>query len=323
MWTLISFAVAGPAQPASAEDVRAGLEALLDPDPKARIAAANTLATTPPALVGHLDPTGIDAVCAEHVASRSMTGMPERCKRWNHAMYHYLRVVGALAAKSADPATPLGAWCLPKTQPAPGRTVDDPACPLISHLRWVVHDGFDRPEVWDFEPSDDGAFDLPEAVLGATLLASARASYEAALSPAVPDAAALARHDPFSVEHQGRRFSVLPICGGRPGFSETCAFHVFVEDGARFQQTSLLPFTPELEASHLYANLRMTSAPQLSFTRDGHHGVIWTDGGGGDDHTRRYTVFDLSEAPRVRCTLEQPMEQPARTPVVTPGGCHL
>lgn len=183
--TALLTAHAGPAAPASEADVRRHLEALLAPDADARIAAANALARTPPALVQHLQRTAVPCTDVVDDDTRPIEG---RCERLNHALYHFIRVVGALAEDSVDPGTELGAACLARRD-GPDR------CALVSELRWMHSNPF---ETVFLSGTGDRGPELPPELRGDALLASVRQAYTDALSPELTDEATLQRHRPLS-----------------------------------------------------------------------------------------------------------------------------
>ena len=304
---------------------------LIDASPEVRIAAANALVKTPPELVGHLRASTIEPTCAELIGGQNLEKVTARCERWNHAMYHYVRVIGTLARQSVDPSTALGKWCLPRTQPHASDRIENPACPLISTLRWMVVDPFDQPEFMDLDDLEGGTtlpFEIPATVSATALTTTAHKAYVAALQPAIT-AATLPTYPQWSVTQGSRSFHVVPICGGSAGFYEQCAFHLIVTDGPRFERTIRMPATSLTGAPDPgtpYVNVRMTHA--LHVLLEGNLAAVVTDGGSGDDHTRRYDVYDVSGTPTLRCELEVELanveQAPApKLPRVDQGRCVL
>lgn len=321
--------------PASEADVDALLRQLIAEDSKARIAAANALAATPPELVRHLDAAAISD-CATRVSERDLDDAPDECLRWNHAMYHYIRVVGSLARQSVDPSTPLGAYCVPRSQPGPSGDNDEPACPLGAPLHWMVHDQFDAPDWIEADATHGGKpIELDEALSGATFEKAAREAWVAMFQPDMPDVTALERYSPYSAEKGGTRFAVVPICDGAVGFYEKCAFHLFAvaDGGGRFGRTVLMPGTTleaEPDPGTPYTNLRMVETVHIEVSEDGRYGMFVTDYADGDDRNRRIDVYDLSGAPKPHCHLEHGLVLPAgepvipvRMPEITDQGCRL
>jgi hypothetical protein len=255
-------------------------------------------------------------------------------------MYHYIRVVGALARHSVDPDHPVGAWCIPRTQPRPGDMVEDPVCPMASRLRVIVNDGFGIADMLYLEDlaEVENVPKLPPELDGKALEATARDLYAKAMTPSLPDAAALARVQPWSAAAGGTRFSVLPRCGGRPGFREECSFTMAVQAGDRFATKTFLPRLATHDEHHRnmeevaglpYSNLRMVQTVHIQVSDDGRYGLFATDYGCCDDRNRYIDVYDLRAAPEPLCHLEVDLvvlEGPVpelRFPVVGPDGCKL
>lgn len=116
---------------------------------------------------------------------------------------------------------------------------------------------------------------------------------------------------------------------GRAGFYEMCGVQLVVSDGDRFQSLAYDPLEA-LEGAERpgrpYVNLRMTAGVHVRLTEDGRHGIVATDAGCCDDHTRRIEVFDLSAAPRHVCSLRVELENPEsppplELPTIRPDGC--
>jgi hypothetical protein len=331
----IPMALAAPDAPATEADVDRLLTQLVAPESDARIAAANALAKTPPALFRHLDDIEtIAPECYAKVSTADVAALTETCERWNHAMYHYIRVVSSLAKKSTDARDPVGRACLAKTQPHPDdRVTDAPLCPLPSRLRWMVEDRFAEYEILD--PADMGDApvfaELPEAVAGQALKKAARTGWLEALTPDIPDEKTLREYRPWTAATRSTAFSVLPICGGRPSFNETCAFHLFATGEGRFDRTSFVfpdPTDGNAPAGMPYVNFRMVGAVHIDITEDGRFGVFATDYGCCGDETRRIDVYDLKASPAHHCHLETALPPPGEKapftlPTITPEGCSL
>lgn len=331
---LTYLAVAAAAEPPQTEaQVQALLRQLLAPEAADRVAAANALSKTPPPLVAHLQVGSIDATCYSHVSRADLDGAPEACLRWNHAMYHFVRVVAALGRQSVDPSTALGTYCVARTQPHPGDLVEKPACDLGATLRWMVNDPFEEHELIGPEATHGGKpVDLPDLVSRSALEKTAREGWIAMLGAAPKDAADLARRQPFTAERDGVRFSVLPVCGGRSSPRELCAFHLSVGSDEKLATTTLLPpLEPggDNPAGMPYAPFRDVHAVHVLVAEGGRHGALVTDYGGFEDDTRRIDVYDLTSAPRHHCHVElelgvergSPVPAP-KLPTITADGCR-
>lgn len=325
MLLLLVPIVSAASAPTSEAEVNALLRGLIAEKPAARIDAANALMKTPPPLVHLLDRTTIDPACAEKVSVGDVADLSPTCQRWNQAMYHFVRVVGALARDSVNPATPLGAWCLPRTQPSADDRLMEPACPLVGRLRWMVNDGFDDADFLVF--GDAPPFAIPEVASTEALTTAAHTAYVTALQPPIPNPATLAKYPQWSATEGTRSFHVVPVCGGLASMRELCSFHLVVHDGDRFERTVFLPTTTtngKNEVGIPYPGIRMPAAVHVLL--EGPHAMVVTDGGCCGDQTRRTTVYDVTAAPRFVCEVSESLADPDAGPPVkmprfTPLGC--